>query len=60
MTNRTCFDAGNYGALLMVDLEDEMGDEEKRKLESDVKDRGLSLVVFADWYSRNHMSQLSV
>lgn len=42
----------------MVDLEDEMGEREKRKLERDVKEKGLSLVIFADWYSEDIMSQV--
>lgn len=54
----TCFEAEDYGALLMVDLEDEMGEKEKRKLENDVKEKGLSLVIFADWYSREQMAQV--
>ncbi|CAN0189465.1 unnamed protein product [Pylaiella littoralis] len=52
------FDADQYGALLMVDPEAELGQEEKAKLELDVKERGLSLVVFADWYSEDMMSQV--
>lgn len=42
----------------MVDSEAELGQDEKAKLEMDVKDRGLSLVVFADWYSTDIMSQV--
>lgn len=56
--SRTCFDAENYGALLMVDLEDELGEGEKIKLEEDVYEKGLSLVVFADWYSEDVMSRV--
>ncbi|KAL4572223.1 hypothetical protein LXL04_018993 [Taraxacum kok-saghyz] len=47
----TCFDADNYGTLLMVDLEDEYFEEEIRKLSDDVVSRGLGLVVFGDWYN---------
>ncbi|CAM9589073.1 unnamed protein product [Laminaria digitata] len=55
---RTQFKAEDYGALLLVDPEGGMGDAEKEKLVSDVKERGLSLVVFADWYSEDVMSQV--
>eukprot|EP00937_MAST-01D_sp_MAST-1D-sp2_P002288 g2288.t1 len=47
----TCFDAAQYGTLLLVDPEEEYFPEEARKLEADVRARGLSVVVFADWYS---------
>lgn len=58
--NRSCFDAENYGAFLVVDPEAELGLEERAKLESDVKDRGLSLVLFADWYSEDVMAQVYI
>lgn len=47
----TCFDAMEYGHLLIMDPEDEYHPEEKRKLTADVKERGLSLIVYADWYN---------
>ncbi len=40
----TCFDATQYGALLMVDLEDEFFPQEVEKLKVDVEEKGLSLV----------------
>ena len=40
----TCFDANQYGALLMVDLEDEFFPEEVDKLKIDVEQKGLSVV----------------
>lgn len=42
----------------MVDPEAELGIAEKLKLGSDVKNKGLSLVVFADWYSHDIMKQV--
>ncbi|CAN0343937.1 unnamed protein product, partial [Ectocarpus fasciculatus] len=54
----SCFDAESYGALLVVDSEADLGQDEKAKLEMDVKERGLSVVVFADWYSTDVMSQV--
>ena len=46
----TCVDADNYGVLLVVDPEDEYHPAEIQRLHEDVFDRGLSLVLFADWY----------
>lgn len=40
----TCLDASQYGALLLVDLEDEFFPEEVEKLKLDVEQKGLSLV----------------
>ncbi|KAI3771489.1 hypothetical protein L6452_02654 [Arctium lappa] len=54
----TCFDAYQYGTLLLVDLEDEYFEEEIRKLMEDVVINGLSLVVFADWYNVNAMAKM--
>ena len=46
-----------YGALLMVDLEEEYYSEEITKLEQDVKE-GLGLIVFADWYNVDTMVKM--
>ncbi|CAG2063611.1 unnamed protein product [Timema podura] len=46
----TCFDASQYGMVLLVDPEEEYFPEEVAKLKRDV-DNGLSLLVFADWYN---------
>lgn len=54
----TCFDAQQYGTLLMVDLEDEYHEEERKKLENDVKLLGLGLIVFADWYHVETMTKM--
>lgn len=54
----TCFDAQNYGALLVVDPEEELWEEEQRKLEKDIRVNGLSLVVLADWYNVDVMKRL--
>ncbi|XP_065285558.1 membrane-bound transcription factor site-1 protease isoform X1 [Dermacentor albipictus] len=53
----TCFDAQNYGTLLLVDLEEEYFPEELAKLRRDVEN-GLSLVVFADWYNVSVMRKI--
>ncbi|XP_046428490.1 membrane-bound transcription factor site-1 protease isoform X2 [Neodiprion fabricii] len=47
----TCFQAKNYGTLLIVDSEEEFFPEEVAKLKLDVEEEGLSVVVFADWYN---------
>ncbi|XP_075216075.1 membrane-bound transcription factor site-1 protease isoform X1 [Lycorma delicatula] len=46
----TCFDASQYGTLLIVDPEEEFFPEEVAKLKRDV-DNGLSVIIFADWYN---------
>lgn len=47
-----------YGALLMVDLEEEFHPEELTKLAHDVQQGGLGLIVFADWYNAEAMSKM--
>jgi membrane-bound transcription factor site-1 protease len=54
----TCFDARNYAALLVVDPEEELWEEEQRKLEIDMRTLGLSLLVLADWYNVDVMKKL--
>ncbi|CAM6083630.1 unnamed protein product [Calypogeia fissa] len=54
----TCFDATQYGTLLMVDLEDEYHVEEIEKLRDDVETHGLGLIVFADWYHLDTMVKM--
>jgi len=54
----TCFDASQYGALLLVDSEEEFFPEEIEKLHHDVAKQGLSLVVFADWYNVDVMRKI--
>lgn len=54
----TCFQASKYGTLLLVDLEDEFFKEEIDKLQDDVKNHGLGLIVFADWYNVETMVKM--
>ncbi|CAL0331034.1 unnamed protein product [Lupinus luteus] len=54
----TCFDARQYGTLLMVDLEDEYFPEEIEKLRDDVINTGLGLAVFAEWYNVDTMVKM--
>lgn len=46
----TCFNASNYGALMIVDSEEEFYPEEIDKVTADVTERGLGLLIAADWY----------
>uniref|UniRef100_J3MBK0 Uncharacterized protein n=1 Tax=Oryza brachyantha TaxID=4533 RepID=J3MBK0_ORYBR len=55
----TCFDASNYGTLLMVDLEDEYFNEEIQKLKDDVVQKGLGVAVFAEWYHVDTMVKMT-
>ncbi|KAH0720721.1 hypothetical protein KY284_005751 [Solanum tuberosum] len=54
----TCFDANQYGTLLLVDLEDEYFPEEIKKLRDDVINSGLGLAVFVDWYNVDAMIKM--
>ncbi|KAJ0030255.1 hypothetical protein Pint_13187 [Pistacia integerrima] len=54
----TCFDARQYGTLLLVDLEDEYFPEEIEKLREDVLNTGLGLAVFAEWYNVETMVKM--
>ena len=53
----TCFDADQYGTLLIVDAEEEFFPEEITKLKRDI-DNGLSVMVWADWYNVTVMKKV--
>lgn len=53
----TCFDARQYGTLMLVDSEEEYFPEEVTKLKRDI-DQGLSVIVFADWYNVSVMKKV--
>ena len=53
----TCFDASQYGTLMIVDAEEEYFPEEIAKLKRDV-DAGLSVVVFGEWYNTSVMKKV--
>uniref|UniRef100_A0A1A9WBQ1 Membrane-bound transcription factor site-1 protease n=1 Tax=Glossina brevipalpis TaxID=37001 RepID=A0A1A9WBQ1_9MUSC len=55
----TCFNASDYGALLIVDPEEEFFDNEVTKLQKDVFDLGLGVIVFADWYNTTVMRKIT-
>lgn len=54
----TCFNASNYGTLMIVDPEEEFFDDEMKKLQADVFNLGLSVIVFGDWYNTSVMSKM--
>lgn len=54
----TCFNASEYGTLLIVDSEEEFFDAEINKIENDVYNEGLSVIVFADWYNTTVMKKI--
>ena len=54
----TCFNASEYGALLVVDPEEEWHAEEVAKLERDVKEAGLGLLVVGEWFNTATMAGL--
>eukprot|EP00899_Mesostigma_viride_P028660 jgi/Mesvir1/897/Mv17459-RA.1 len=54
----TCFDARQYGALLLVDPEEEYYPAEIAKLKNDVEEHGLGLIVFAEWYNVDAMIKM--
>ncbi|XP_071958480.1 membrane-bound transcription factor site-1 protease-like isoform X2 [Antedon mediterranea] len=53
----TCFDAKQYGTLLIADAEEEYFPEEITKLRRDVEN-GLSVMVLADWYNVSVMKKV--
>ncbi len=52
----TCVDLSRYGALMIVDPEDEFFPAEIDAVHAAVRRSGLSLVVLADWYSPGMMA----
>jgi membrane-bound transcription factor site-1 protease len=46
----TCFNASNYQSVLIVDSEEELGVVEVQKMVTDIRSKGLSLILIADWY----------
>lgn len=54
----TCFNASLYGALLLIDPEEEFFVEEMAKLWDDVYLDGLHLLVLADWYNVQVMREI--
>lgn len=57
-TPYTCYDASQYGALLIIDPEEEFFPSEVSKLKRDIEEEGLSVIVFADWYNTTVMEKV--
>jgi len=53
----TCFDASNYGALIVMDSEEEFYEEEISKLAEDIQ-KGLSVLIVADWYNEDFLKNV--
>jgi len=47
----TCINSQNYAALLLIDIEDFLSDDEIFKIRHDIEVEGLGLIVVADWYN---------
>lgn len=54
----SCFDPRNYGGYLVLDAEEEWYKEEVAALTSAVKEHGMALVVFAEWYHEESLKQM--
>jgi len=54
----TCFDAKNYGTLLLVDPEEEYFPEEIEKLHTDIEKNDLSVLVISDWYNEEVIDKI--
>ncbi|CRL02462.1 CLUMA_CG015092, isoform A [Clunio marinus] len=54
----TCFNASNYGTLLIVDPEEEYFESEIGKVRDDILEKNLSVIIFADWYNTTVMKHM--
>lgn len=54
----TCFNAANFGTLLVVDPEEEFFAGEVKKIEADIANYNLSVIIFADWYNVSVMKKV--
>uniref|UniRef100_A0A6B2KXI5 Uncharacterized protein n=1 Tax=Arcella intermedia TaxID=1963864 RepID=A0A6B2KXI5_9EUKA len=54
----TCFNASNYGTLLIVDPEEEFYKTEISTLQDFIENNGLSLLVVGDWYNVEVMEKI--
>ena len=53
----TCFDGSLYGILIVSDVEENIAAVEMDKVQIDIREKGLSVLIAADWY--DEMSLLS-
>lgn len=54
----TCFDASQYGVLLLIDLEEEYFADEITKLHEDIFKNKLSVIVIGEWYNTAVMERV--
>jgi len=54
----TCFDAQQYGVLMIVDPEEEFFAEEVLKLQMDILKKKLSVIVISEWYDLQIMNKV--
>ncbi|QDZ20650.1 subtilisin-like protein [Chloropicon primus] len=59
-SSMTCFDASQYGLLVVIDPEMEFDQEEIDKLYTDVTKEGMGLLVLADWYDRHMIDKYTL
>ncbi|SPQ95458.1 unnamed protein product (mitochondrion) [Plasmodiophora brassicae] len=57
MRDLTCVDTSRYGALVIVDAEEEFFHEEIVRVYDAVVNGGLSLVVIGDWFNHGEMQR---
>ena len=57
-SSATCYNASNYGTLVLCDTEGEFHEEEMAKIDKDVREGGMGLVIIADWYNKRQMQKL--
>lgn len=55
----TCFDATQYGALIIMDPEEEYHPAEVVKLAEDIQTHQLSVVMIGDWYNVDVMKKIN-
>lgn len=56
----SCLDLGKYGAVMVVDPEEEFFRDEIIALQAAIKYSNVSLIVFADWYDNRMLDTLEL
>ena len=52
-----CFDSQSYGTFILADPEKALTKQEVNKLQKDIEQRGLSLIVLAEWSEQSLISK---
>ena len=50
-----CITAENYAALLLIDIEDFLSEDEIISIRYNIEMKGMSLMVVADWYNLDRL-----